>query len=194
MLVWMDSAERPRLSEDEYLALERESVVKSEYFRGEIVAMAGASMRHNLIVGNLVGALRELLKSEPCVVLPSDQRVHVPSTELYTYPDVTILCDAPRSHPKDEATLLNPSVLVEVLSDSTEAYDRGAKFAHYRHIESLEEYVLVAQREPRVEHYQRLETGQWLLTALELGDSLKLPALGVELPLAEIYAKLDLLD
>lgn len=188
------SAEQLVFTEDEYLAHELGTEAKHELINGAIVAMAGASREHNAIVGNIVGLLRALLKQRRCLVFPSDQRVHVEATGLFTYPDVSVACDDLRFHPKNRDTLLNPCVLVEVLSDSTEAYDRGAKFAHYRAIPSLQEYVLVSQHEHKIEHYRRLETGQWVLTVFE-GDAAAadLPALGCALSLAEVYDKLDLL-
>jgi Uma2 family endonuclease len=188
------AAEQILVTEDEYLEHERRSEAKHELIHGAIVAMAGASREHNAIAGNVVRALGALLKERRCLVFPSDQRVHVEATGLFTYPDVTIACEGLRFHPKHRDTLLNPRVIVEVLSDSTEAYDRGAKFAHYRTIPSLLEYVLVSQDEHRIEHYRRLDTGQWVLTAYD-GDaaSVALPALGCELPLAEVYDKLDML-
>jgi Uma2 family endonuclease len=185
----------PRVTVDEYLVRERASETKHELVNGVVVAMAGASPRHVLIATNVTIALGRLLGSRPCLVLGSDQRVAVEATGLYTYPDATVVCERPRFDPKDATTLVNPLVIVEVLSDSTEAYDRGAKFAHYRSVPSLAEYVLVAQNERRVEHYRRLEGGQWLLTAYE-GDDAKvaLPALSVELAIREIYSKIELLD
>lgn len=182
------------VSEDDYLDHELRSEAKHELIHGVIVAMAGASREHNAIAGNIVGLLRALLKERRCLVFPSDQRVHVEATGLFTYPDVSVACDGLRFHPKNRDTLLNPCLLVEVLSDSTEAYDRGAKFAHYRAIPSLLEYVLVSQHERKIEHYRRLDTGQWVLTIYE-GDNAAaaLPALGCELSLAEVYDKLDLL-
>jgi Uma2 family endonuclease len=191
----MDPARRQRLSEDEYLARERASQVKHEYVNGELIAMAGASPQHNVVAANIAGALRESLRNRPCLVLPSDQRVHVPATGLYAYPDVTVVCGRPEFHAKDNWVLLNPVVIFEVLSESTEAFDRGAKFAHYRHLASLTEYVLVAIGERRVEHYRRLDPAQWLLTSHETPDaSLALPALGLDLPLAQIFEKLEMLD
>lgn len=182
-----------QLSEDEYLERERRSETKHELVHGVLVGMAGASPRHNAIAMNVGVALKVRLRGR-CLVLPSDQRVHVEATGLFTYPDVSIVCDRPRFHPKDRDTLVNPKVLVEILSASTEAYDRGAKFAHYQSIDSLEEYVLVTQAIKRVEHFRRMETGQWLLTVRE-GDEavLELPALGCEIPLSEIYEDVDLL-
>jgi Uma2 family endonuclease len=188
------SAEQLVFTEDEYLAHELGTEAKHELINGAIVAMAGASREHNAIAGNIVAALGALLKARRCLVFPSDQRVHVEATGLFTYPDISVASDNLRFHPKNRDTLLNPCVLVEVLSDSTEAYDRGAKFAHYRAIPSLQEYVLVSQHEHKIEHYRRLETGQWVLTVFE-GDAAAadLPALGCALSLAEVYDKLDLL-
>jgi Uma2 family endonuclease len=191
----MTQAAEPFLvTEDDYLELERRAEAKHELINGVILAMAGASPVHNAIAGNIARALGTLLKNRRCLVFPSDQRVHVEATGLYTYPDVTVACDELRFHPKDRDTLLNPRLIVEVLSDATEAYDRGAKFGDYRTIPSLLEYVLVSQHEHRIEHYRRLDTGQWVLTTSD-GDaaSVALPALGCELPVAEVYAKLDLL-
>ena len=189
-----NAAQQILVTEDEYLAHELRSEAKHELINGVIVAMAGASREHNAIAGNVVGVLRALLKARRCLVFTSDQRVHVEATGLYTYPDVSVACDGLRFHAKNRDTLLNPCVLVEVLSDSTEAYDRGAKFAHYRTIPSLLEYVLVSQHEHKIEHYRRLDTGQWVLTVHEGDDAAaELPALGCALPLAEVYDKLDLL-
>src|SRR5947209_4150471 len=137
-----------RMTEDEYLARERVASSKSELVNGQAVAMAGASPRHNAIVRNLLLALGSRLRGKPCQPYPSDLRVHVPATGLYAYPDVTIVCAPIEHHPKDEATVMNPRVIIEVLSAGTEAFDRGAKFAHYRSIASLRTYVLVGGEEP----------------------------------------------
>ncbi len=179
------------MDEDEYLAMERAADVRHEYVNGEAIAMAGNSPRRNRIVANLVTALMNRLDDGPCGPLPSDQRVHVPGTGLCTYPDVTVLCGPGEYHPKDRLTLTNPSVVFEVLSDSTEAYDRGAKFDHFRRLASFAEYVMVAQRERRVIHYRRLERGHWMLTDCPPGDAVDLPALGIALPLDGIYRRAD---
>jgi Uma2 family endonuclease len=180
------------VSAAEYLALERGSPAKHELVNGEIVAMSGASPVHNLITVNLARRLSELLGTKPCVVLSSDQRVHVPATGLFAYPDLTIVRGRPELYAVDDHTLVNPKVIVEVLSDSTEAYDRGAKFAHYQSIASLEEYVLVSSREKRVEHYRRQGSGQWLLTVC-IGEDARIPfpALGGDLPLTTVYEKTE---
>ena len=190
----MEPAERRRYTEEEYLALEARSETKHELVNGELYAMAGASIEHNLIAGNIAGALRNALQAagRPCLVLGSDQRLHVAETGLYTYPDVSVVCGKPELHGPAPRALLNPLVLIEVLSESTESDDRGPKFAHYRSIPSLKEVLFVAQIGRRVEHYRRLETGQWLLTERTDG-AVEIPALGCALPLAEIYAGLELL-
>lgn len=184
----MTLIERAAVTEGEYLDLERRSATKHELIHGVVLAMAGASPRHNAIAANVIGLLRAAVRGGPCTVLTSDQRVHVPATGLYTYPDVTVVCGTPELHPRSPDTLVNPTVLVEVLSASTEEYDRGAKFAHFRAIASLAEVLFVDEVDEKVEHYRRLETGQWLLTEYE-GDgvAVALPALGCELPMGEIY-------
>jgi Uma2 family endonuclease len=188
----MSMMELPLVTADEYIARERRSQTKNELIHGTIVAMAGASPKHNAIAANVIIALGASLKGGPCSVLTSDQRVHVEETDLYTYPDVTVVCDKPQFHPKYPDTLLNPKVIVEVLSDSTQEYDRGPKFAHYRRLPSFEEYLCVSQSEKRVEHSRRLETGQWLLTEHKGDDAVvALTALGCELRLADIYENAD---
>ena len=144
----MEATARKTWTEDEYLALEAESDEKHELVNGEIIAMAGGSPAHNTIAMNVGSELRALIKSKgrPCRVLSSDQRVNVNDTGLYTYPDVTVLCGPARTPPKSPSSLTNPLMLVEVLSDDTEAYDRGAKFAHYQRLPSLESYLLVSQK------------------------------------------------
>jgi Uma2 family endonuclease len=185
----MATAARRNITLEEYLARERKAETKSEYYHGEVFAMTGATREHNLIVGNLVGEIRSRLRQTPCEVYPSDMRVRVPSG-LYTYPDVTIVCGQPsflESERKD--TLLNPLVLIEVLSESTEA--RGKKFEHYRGLAALREYLLVSTTEPRIERYQHLED-KWLLDDVAgLEATLRLTAVDLELPLAEVYARVE---
>jgi Uma2 family endonuclease len=184
-----------RASEDEYLVLERASETKHEYVNGEIVAMAGASPRDNLVAANITGALRDRLRDRPCLVLPSDQRVHVSATGLRAYPDVTVVCGRPELDKQDTMAIVNPMVIFEVLSESTEAFDRGAKFAHYRHLSSLSEYVLVSLEDRRIEHYRRLDGGQWLLSEVAgEGSRLALPVLDASIDLREVFEKLDLLE
>ena len=183
------AAVRRRYTPEEYLTLERKAEFKSEYLNGEIYAMSGASREHNLVSTNLGGQLYLQLMERPCESYSSEMRVYVPSTGLYTYPDVVVVCDEPRFQDREFDNLLNPTVLFEVLSPSTEAYDRGKKFAHYRSIESLQEYVVVAQDRVSVEQYSRKDR-QWMLTAWNsLDDVLRLDSIGCEIPLSEVYAR-----
>ena len=177
------------LTPEEYLALERKATTKSEYLDGRMYAMSGASRAHNLITMNISSGLHAQLRERACEVYANDMRVKVSPTGLYTYPDVVVVCDEPRLEDSVSDTLLNPTVLVEVLSPSTEAYDRGEKFAHYRQLDSLQEYILVSQDCVRVEHYLR-QGEQWLLTEFSaLDDRLYLASIECELSLREIYAK-----
>ncbi len=187
----MAPAEKLHMTEDEYVAFERASDLKHEYANGDAWAMSGGTPEHSLIAANVVGALWGRLRGRPCRAYQSDLSVHVEETGLYAYPDATVICGSLRVHPKDGRSALNPKVIFEVLSDTSEAYDRGAKFQHYARLPDLAEYVLVAQSQRRVEHYRRLESGQWLLTAYPPGAEVELPALGIALPLDEIYAGLE---
>jgi len=183
------TAVQPHLTPEEYLALERKAITKSEYLNGHIYAMAGASREHNLITVNISSVLNVELREQPCEVYANDMRLKISSTGLYTYPDVAVVCGEPHFEDTHLDTLLNPIVLFEVLSDSTEAYDRGEKFAHYRRLESLQEYILVAQERVRVEHYLR-QGEQWLLTELSnLDEVLHLVSIDCDLSVREIYAK-----
>ena len=158
-----------RLTPEEYLALERKSEHKSEYFNGEMFAMTGASEPHNLIAGNVFASLHFQLRTRQCKVYPSDMRVKVGPVGLYTYPDVTVVCGEARFDDAQKDTLTNPTIIVEVLSASTEGYDRGKKFEHYRKLESLAEYFLFAENDPndrtKVETYFsdfRSVNGAWV--------------------------------
>lgn len=183
------SAEPIRLlTPEEYLAIERAAETKSEYLDGQMFAMAGASRDHVLITGNLGSLLRDQLRPRGCRTYTSDLRVAVGATGLYTYPDVVVVCGEERFEDAEVDTLLNPTLLVEVLSPSTESYDRGRKFDHYRALESLREYVLVSQSEAKVERYTRQEDGTWNYAVAEgLGSVLQLPGAGCELRLADVY-------
>ena len=178
------------LSPEEYLARERRAEVKSEYHDGEVFAMSGASRAHNLIVTNFVRELSLRLRDRDCEVYPSDMRVKVDPTGLYTYPDVIVVCGEPAFEDEHVDTLLNPTLLIEVLSESTEAYDRGKKFEHYRKLETLQGVVLVTQDEAHAERFTRQPDGQWLLgEASGLEAALHLASIDVTLPLADIYDK-----
>lgn len=185
---------QPRLTPEQYLELDRASEFRNEYYDGLMYAMAGASPHHGQITGNLTRELGIVLKKLPCFVIPNDSRVRLVPGRFYVYPDVVIACE-PRQYSDDQKdTLLNPSVVIEVLSPSTEAYDRGLKSAQYRSVPSLGEYVLVSQTEPRVEVYRRQGEGQWLLSefiGLEAtAEFATLPGGTVRVPLAEIYDKI----
>ncbi|MGI9183164.1 MAG: Uma2 family endonuclease [Longimicrobiaceae bacterium] len=187
----MSTVTQRRYTPEEYLALERTAEYKNEYVNGRIYAMTGASREHNLIAGNVFGELRTRLRGRACEVYMGDMRVRVSPTGLYTYPDVVALCGEPRFEDSHVDTLLNPTVIVEVLSPSTEAYDRGEKFAHYRRLETLSEYVLVAQDKMRVEHYRR-DGEHWVLTEISDPEGvLSLLAVGCEIPLPEICERVE---
>ena len=189
----MSSQTKQHYTPEEYLALERQAQYKSAYYAGEIFAMAGASRWHNLIVTNVVRELSLQLKGRPCTTYPSDMRVKISATGLYVYPDVTVVCGEAQFEDTQQDTLLNPTLIVEVLSDSTEAYDRGGKFAHYRKLASLMAYVLITQTKPHIEHYVRQPDNRWLLAEADsVHDTIRLPAIDCHLALAEVYDKVDI--
>ena len=174
---------------EEYLAAERTGETKHEYFAGEIYAMAGAKENHNLIVSNLIASLNTQLRQRPCKVYPSDMRVKTASG-LYTYPDVSVVCDAARFEDDMRDTLLNPNVIIEVLSPSTAVYDRAEKFDHYRTLVSLQEYVLIAQDKRRGERFVRQSSGVWALSDVVEGEGIvELAAIGCQLAINELYSK-----
>ncbi|HEV7670267.1 MAG TPA: Uma2 family endonuclease [Thermoanaerobaculia bacterium] len=178
---------KPRVSVPDYLAFEREAEQRHELINGEIVDMSGGTFADSVISLNLGAELRAALRKRPCTVCSPDLRVK--ASNRYTYADVTVVCGSPVFDDRHRDTLLNPIALFEVLSDSTEAYDRGEKFAAYRSIASLEEYVLVSQKTVAVEHFHRQADGAWLLRTLGPGERLVLPALGCEIAVDEIYLK-----
>jgi len=181
-----------QLTPGEYLEIERAATFRSEYYRGEMFAMTGGSPRHSRIKTNVLVELGLRLKGHECAPYDSDLRILVTATGLYTYPDASVVCGALMFDDERRDTVLNPTVLVEVLSASTEAYDRGKKFNHYRRIESLREYVLVSQDEPKIEHYLCCDDGSWKLTeAAGLEGTLHLPSLGIDVPLREVYDRAD---
>ena len=189
----MSTVPKRSLTPAEYLAQERRAPFKSEYYQGETFAMAGATREHNLIVGNVVREVGNGLKGRTCEVYPSDMRVKISATGLYTYPDVTVVCGVPEFEDEQGDTLLNPAVLFEVLSDSTEAYDRGTKSAHYRRLPSVQEYVLIAQDRPLVERYVRQPDGGWTLREVaRLDQAVEFDGIPVHLPMSEIYRQIIL--
>ena len=175
---------------EEYLAFERASEEKHEYLAGEVYLMTGASRAHNLIVVNLAAILGNQLKSRDCEAYVNDMRVRISALRSYTYPDVVVVCGEAKFEDNEFDTLLNPTVIIEVLSPSTEIYDRGKKFQLYRTLDSLQEYVLISQDAPRIEHFARQESGQWLLSEVtDLQAQLILPAVGCTLALEDVYNK-----
>jgi Uma2 family endonuclease len=176
------------VSSQEYLAQERKAEFKSEYYRGEVFAMSGASYQHNRIKENLARKSGNQLGDGPCQVLTSDMRVKSLTTGLYTYPDILIVCNEPVFEDAHNDTLLNPRVIIEVLSESTEKYDRRLKFRHYRGIPTVVEYVLVAQDDHVIERYVRQPDENWLLTEFsDLETVFEFASVAVKIPMAEIY-------
>ena len=180
------------LTPEQYLEIERKAEFKSEYYQGEMFAMAGAKEAHNLIIWNLARELGQQLRQRPCRAYLADMRVRVSATGLYTYPDVVAVCGEPQFLDDQRDTLLNPNLIVEVLSPSTELYDRVRKFEHYRSLESVSEYLLVSSERVSAELYTRQPDGRWLLTTVSrMEDSLDLLSVGAHLALADLYEKVD---
>lgn len=191
----MSAIPKTKLTPAEYLEFERIAEEKHEYFNGEIFAMSGAKRNHNVIAWNIGGELRQKLKDRKCEAYPADMRVFVPKTNLYTYPDLVVVCGEPQFQDNVFDTLINPVLLIEVLSDSTESYDRGKKFQHYRSIESLQEYVLVSQDEARIEKYVRHGDGFWLLSeAVGIDSEIEFSSIECLIKLSEVYDKIDFSD
>jgi len=188
----MAKQEKLRFTATEYVSMERASDVKHEFAFGEIYAMSGASARHVSIVSNIVGELRNQLRQRPCQVYSTDLRLSVNANQRYTYPDVMVVCEKPQFLDKELDTLLNPDLIVEVLSESTRNYDRGDKFQQYRGIPSFREYLLVDQAKFHVERYSRQNDGTWSLWETDdMNASIQLDSVGAKLPLTEIYFKID---
>jgi Uma2 family endonuclease len=182
-----------KLTPEEYLALERTAEYKSEYLAGEIFAMAGASERHISIVANTMYLLVGQLKGRPCKAYSNDMRLKVSPTGLYTYPDIIVVCGAPMFADEQKDTLLNPTVLIEVLSESTEAYDRGKKFDHYRTLASVSDYLLISQDQRKIEHFVRQLDHRWLFSAhADLDDVVEIASIACTLPLRDVYDKVEL--
>ena len=188
----MSTQPKARLTPQEYLEIERKAEYTSEYHDGEMFAMSGARRSHNLVAMNIGANVHRQLRGRPCEVYASDMRVLVNSSGLYTYPDVTVVCGTPQFLDVATDTLLNPVVLVEVLSPSTEAYDRGRKFEHYRTIASLRQYVLVASDRVQVDVFTRQDGEQWLLTSASApGSEIELASIECRLSVADIYEKVE---
>ena len=178
------------LSAEDYLAFERQSEFRHEYYRGEIFQMSGASREHNLIVTNSVTAINTRLRGRNCETYSNDMRVYMPVTGLYTYPDVVVVCGEPKFLDSEFDTLLNPVVLIEALSPSTADYDRGKKFWHYQSIESLREYLLIAQDEVKIEHLVKQPDGRWSVSEYNSPEAtIELPSIQISLKASEIYER-----
>ena len=176
------------MSYAEYLAAEAVSDVRHEFLGGEVWAMAGGTPEHAALAASMIGELRAALRGKPCRTYSADLRIRVPETGLSTYPDVAVVCGELVTAADDEHAAVNPVVLVEVLSETTEGYDRGAKAAHYRRIPSLREYVLVSQAEPRIEVQRRTDSGRWEILDARPGESIELTSLGISLDVTAVYA------
>lgn len=184
----MATTMEPPISPEEYLLRERRAEYKSEYYEGEIVSMTGASRRHNLLTVNLVFQMKGQLGGRGCETYSGDMRVRIPDTRAYVYPDVAVACGEPHFEDDEVDTLTNPTLVVEVLSPSTETYDRGQKWEHYRRIPSLRQYVLVSQDRPHAEWYTRQEDGLWLFAeATGQEAKVRLESVGCTLRLADLY-------
>jgi Uma2 family endonuclease len=189
------AARKTRYTPSQYLILERDAESRHEYYDGYITAMAGGTLNHSRIGGNIFRQLGNQLEDRECEVFASDARLCVSPTGLYTYPDVMVVCGKPLVQDIEGVqSLLNASMIVEVLSRTTESYDRGKKFAHYRRLESLNEYVLVSQDQVLVERYTR-RGDDWVLSEFrELSDTLQLSSIDCAISLREIYAKVEFTD
>jgi Uma2 family endonuclease len=185
------ASSKSSLTPEQYEAIEERSEIRHEYYRGEMFAMAGATENHNLISGSIFFELRSHFTGRPCKVYQPDMRVRVAATGLYTYPDVVAVCGPGVFTTGEKTTLLNPTVVFEVLSPSTETYDRSTKLDHYRTVESLHEIVLVAQDRVRIDLLRRAGD-QWVwMSLLRLDDLLHLESIGCEVPVASIYAQIE---
>ncbi len=181
------------ISIEEYFQLEESGEGKHEYYQGAIYAMTGASTRHNLIAVNITSALHPQLRGKSCIVYPSDLRLKIESSGLYTYPDAMVICGNTRYADKRKDMVTNPSVIFEVLSPSTEDYDRGKKFAQYRTVETLQEYLVFSQESVHVEHYTRQQEHQWLLVEYtQIDQEIHLKSIDCTLTLAAVYEKVEL--
>ncbi|HEU5145067.1 MAG TPA: Uma2 family endonuclease [Chryseosolibacter sp.] len=179
---------KKKISVEEYLRFERESVEKHEYYQNEVFAMAGAGARHNIIFSNLFIALGIQLKGKPCRPYGSDLRVHIPENTLFTYPDISIFCGELISSAPDEDTVVSPTVLIEILSASTKEYDRGGKFKLYRDIPTLKEYILVDSESINIEAFRINANGHWELEEYkQISETLRIPVVDVTIALADVY-------
>lgn len=182
-----EPAHRVRYTYEEYRLFEDTTDVKHEYLDGQILAMAGGTPSHAALAAAVIGNLERQLEGQPCYTLTADLRVRIPATGMATYPDVTVVCGDALLDPQDPNAVVNPTLLVEVLSDRTEAYDRGEKFEHYRQLPSLREYVLVSHRERSIEVWHRDAQGAWSRQARGRSETAALTSIHVDLLVDRIY-------
>jgi len=183
------------VSQEDYLALERASDTKHEYYKGEVFAMSGASWEHNVIVKNINTLILPYLKGKPCDMFGSDLRIHVPENTLYTYPDFSIICGKPETNDEEKDTIVKPSAIIEVLSKSTKDYDRGSKFMLYRSINTLNEYITIDSLSISIEIYTRNSDNTWILSEFkQLHDSFVLSTIGLTLLLKDVYEDVKIED
>jgi Uma2 family endonuclease len=176
----------------EYLALEEAAEYKNEYYKGEIFAMAGASSNHNQIIGNVYSRLHQTINKHKCRVFMSDLRLWIEQQELFTYPDIMVICEKPKFYPDRDDTVVNPRIIIETISKSTEAYDRSKKFLFYRSIPTFQEYILINQYSPHIEQFYIDAENQWLFKDYtNISDILKFSKIDVEIPLKDIYFLID---
>lgn len=181
------------ITEEEYLVREPEAEYKNEFRDGEIVAMGGASLAHSRITANLIREIDGQLKGRGCTTFSSDTRIKVAAARFYTYPDVSVVCGTPQVDERDKAALLNPILIVEVLSPSSEAYDRGEKFTYYQKLDTLHEYVLVAQDRLCIERFSRQKNGRWKSVAVaSREETLLLPAIDCRIFVRDVYDNVTL--
>lgn len=187
----MIAVEKRIISSEEYLAIERQALDKSEFFNGELIPTAGATRNHNRINTNLSAAIGAFLEESSCQSFSSDMRVHLPATGLYAYPDIVIVCGEPELLPDGFDNLLNPAVLIEVMSEGTEDYDRGRKFLRYRSIPSFQEYILIDSQQVAVEIWRKNDLGQWTLSeqSTNMPAQFTIQTIGLTLPLGKVYAR-----
>lgn len=181
--------DKKKITIEEYLQFENDSVEKHEFYNGEVFSMAGASPRHNKIFSNLFGKLAHRLTGKPCQPYGSDMRIHIPENTLFTYPDISIICGDIVPSEKDKSTVIQPVVLIEILSPSTKDYDRGGKFKFYRDIPTLKEYILIDSESINMESFRINTALHWELEETrDLSEILRIPSVDIAIPLTEIYA------
>ncbi len=188
----MSAKRKPYATVEQYLAIERVALEKSEYYNGEMFLMAGASEPHNTISANVVAILWNHFRKRNCRAYGSDLRIYTKTTGLFSYADAVVVCGKPEFYDQEKDILTNPMLIAEVLSPSTAEYDRGKKFELYKGSPSFQDYLLIEQREAKVEHWQKLETGEWIVSQfVGLEAVLEMPRYELHIPLSEIYLNVE---